>query len=124
MTDILATNNNDPDGSDLEENVRAMLTVGQIIAAVKHVRYMTRLDLAASRKYVYDISTKMRAEDSLREARSYVDLLSELASLRRQIAVLEHEKRMLCDVLHREVGDVEFNVIMNNIRATTPKGSE
>ncbi len=124
MIDILATNDNDPSNNDIETNVRIFLTEGKIINAVKYVRTMTGLDLSASKQYVDRIKDIMRNENSLREARSYVDLLSELASLRRQIAVLEHDRRMLCDVLHREVGDVEFNVIMNNIRATTPKGSE
>lgn len=50
-------------------------------------------------------------------------LQAELAALRRQVAVLEHDRRGLMDALIARLGIKEAERIMNVIRETTPKGA-
>lgn len=51
------------------------------------------------------------------------DLWAKIDTLRRQVVVLEHDRRMLQDALV-EIAPDRADAIMNDIRANRPKGSE
>ena len=77
--------------------------------------------------YLYNRRTLTdKGVHSIREAyRDNEDELNaELETLRRQVAVLEHDRRMLQQALLEHVGIYEADRIMNDIRASTPKPSE
>jgi hypothetical protein len=51
-------------------------------------------------------------------------LQTELAALRRQVAVLEHDRSELLEALARAIGADEANRVMNVIRASTPPAED
>lgn len=106
-------------GTNVDPGDEILVTIDGKIHKARCTGWRTRNDKRVVRTDIMQVTGFYDAPFSdVRIIRNVREILqaSELASLHRQIAVLKHDRRMLCDV--------EFNVIMNNIRATRPKGSE